>query len=582
MTDTPEDDLFDDDPEGWDDVLPYGTKRPEYSDGDPLPSWVEDLRDHQVDAIREAVEHYRDGVDVVFMDAPVGSGKTLIGDLVPRELANIGLLDPNDKRLYVCSDKALQRQFDADFPYSRLLMGRANYPTLEGPYDITCDDCTSSGPGDPCAWCDPTYLCPYRQAKQAALAAPVAVLNTSMFLTIGNFTRDWRRNKFVIADEADLLEDALLGFSEYEVPAWIGRLVGLRYPKKGVHKPTIINWLRETADQADEWLHDHADQLEPKQRRRMASFVLESRMVADQIQIDVNNAATHEDDDSDTEEGGYWIREYETRTFKMLPVTVAAYGVKDLWRHGKRWLLMSGTIISADQMADDLGLPLDYATVTVPSPFPIENRPIILAPIANMSVKEYDRNRNRNPLYDVEHDNMAYAIEQQAERHDGRGLIHTHSYKLANELMNRVNLGRRPMITYTASHEKEAAINQFLNTRGAIMFAPSMDRGVDLKGDRCEWQNIAKCPFPYLGDRQVSARTRLPNGWAWYSTRTVRGIVQMYGRIIRTPTDVGTTYICDSQFTTNVWGRNKHLFPKYFTEAVDNRADIRWMIRGGR
>jgi len=550
-------------------VLPDGSARPEYNHGDPLPAWVEQLREHQVDAIREAVEHYQDGADVVFMDAPVGSGKTLIGEIVPRELAAVGELSPTSRRLYICSDKALQRQFDDDFPYAKLLMGRANYPTLEGPPEITADDCTSEGPGDPCAWCDPTYACPYRRAKMAALEAPVAVLNTSMFLTIGNFTRDFRYNEFVIADEADLLEDSLLGFSEYEVPAWIGRLIDLRYPKKGVHKPTLINWLREAANNADEWLTEKGRQLEPKQRRRMGAFVLETRMVADQLQVDVNNASQHEDDDSDTEEGGHWIREYETRTLKLLPVTVSMYGTKHLWRHGGRWLLMSGTIISPDQMADDLGLPLDYATVTVPSPFPVKNRPIILAPIADMSYGAGEK----------EYDAMAYAIERQAERHDGRGLIHTHSYKLTEELMRRIDLGRREMITYRSSHEKAAAMSRYLNTPGAVMFAPSMDRGVDLKGDRCTWQTIAKCPFPYLKDRQVGARTRLPNGWSWYSMKTIRGIVQAYGRIIRTPTDVGTTYICDAQFTKNVWGRNKNLFPEYFREAVDKRADIRWMMR---
>lgn len=83
-------------------VLPLGTARPDYP-GLPLPSWVQSLREHQVTAVREIVEAFED-VDVVFLDAPVGAGKTLIGELVRHEM-NV------DKGLYVCTDKALQDQF---------------------------------------------------------------------------------------------------------------------------------------------------------------------------------------------------------------------------------------------------------------------------------------------------------------------------------------------------------------------------------------------------------------------------------------------------------------------------------------
>jgi len=71
---------------------------------------------------------------------------------------------------------------------------------------------------------------------------------------------------------------------------------------------------------------------------------------------------------------------------------------------------------------------------------------------------------------------------------------------------------------------------------------------------------------------------RLPNGQTWYTVKTIRDIVQMTGRGVRTPTDVCPTYILDQQFTRNIWARSKLLFPQYFREAVDERADIRWML----
>jgi Rad3-related DNA helicases len=236
-------------------VLPKGTARPAYDH--PLPTWVEALREHQVEAVREIIEHFRSGVDVVFLDAPVGAGKTLIGELVRREL---GI----DHAIYICSDRQLQDQFARDFEYARVLKGRANYPTMLGGRAVTADDCTSEGADDTCMWCDPKHECPYQVAKAQAAAAPVAVLNTSYFLHVTNYTRAFTPNDLVIADEADLLEDALLGFSEYEVPTWIGKRLQLEYPKKGVRKPTLVKWLNDVADRASAWLREHAQGLNPR------------------------------------------------------------------------------------------------------------------------------------------------------------------------------------------------------------------------------------------------------------------------------------------------------------------------------
>src|SRR5690606_41810400 len=65
------------------------------------------------EAVREIIEHFRSGADVVFLDAPVGAGKTLIGELVRREL---GI----DHAVYICSDRQLQDQFRSEEHTSEL------------------------------------------------------------------------------------------------------------------------------------------------------------------------------------------------------------------------------------------------------------------------------------------------------------------------------------------------------------------------------------------------------------------------------------------------------------------------------
>lgn len=558
------------------DVLPLDTARPDYP-SDPLPSWVTELRGPQVDAVREAAEAFDEGADVVFMDAPVGAGKTLIGELARREV-NVA------KGLYVCTDKALQDQFLGDYPYAKVLKGRANYIPTHPLGDVTCEDCTSQGPGSSCNWCDETWACPYVEAKKQALGsrtnsgwsggARVAVLNTAYFLVAANHARSMRKYDLVVADECDLLEGALIGFVEYEVPEWIGRRLGLTYPKKGVHKPTLIKWLLDVVETA--LLHEVKD-LEVKRQNRFMSWIKATTTVAHNLQQDVDAAKRHEDDDSDADQSGRWIRDYgddrrPVRTLKLRPVMVSQFGTRNLWRHGKKWLLMSGTIISPEEMADSLGLPLEYRTVVVPSSFPVENRPIILAPVANVTYRATG----------ADYDALVSAIEAICAKHQGRVLVHTVSYKLTSMLHDRCALGGRRKVQYTSGAGKNAALAEYLRFPETVLFAPSMDRGVDLKGDKCAVQIIAKCPFPSLQDTQVSARMHLPGGQQWYSVRTIRDIVQMTGRGVRSETDKCTTYILDQQFTRNVWGKNKQMFPAYFREAVRERDDIRWMLKGRR
>lgn len=532
-----------------------------YTTEGPLPTWIKSIRPHQAKAVQQIMEAYERGADVVFLDAPTGTGKTLIAELVRRLLKVRGV--------YVCSDKSLQRQFVRDFPYAKLLMGRSNYLTENGPADKTCDDCTAMTPEDACQWCD--TRCPYVVARNEARAASLAVLNTSYLLSASNFTENFTGEQFVIVDEADALEDTLLGFLEYKVPLWVLRRAGLEPPGKAVRKPTLLAWLNRAADAVALDVQRARGLVEPKMYRSMQSFVAETRELARVIQRDIDGG-------DDSEDGGKWIRVYDDeRTLHMKPVLVGSYGTKKLWRHARKWLLMSATLVSVDEMIDTLGMPLDYETVTVPMTFPVEHRPIILAPIADMTYKATED----------DYLNMAYAIQQVCDRHEGdRVLVHTVSADRARRIIAAIEqlggLGRRKIITYSSARERDHALQRYLDRPGAVLFAQSMSRGIDLPGDACRVQVIAKVPFASLGDRRVSARTHLPGGQEWYTVQAIRDIVQMTGRGVRSETDWATTYIFDAQFGRNLWKpANRALFPTWWAEAVDRGRDIRDFIRKG-
>lgn len=522
--------------------------RPDYA-GTPLPDWVTRLRPHQVRAVNQVVDAF-DEVDLVILDAPVGSGKTLIGELERRELKV-------SKATYICTDKQLQDQVLNDFNYGRVLKGRANYRPQLATGAITCDDCQLPGG---CRHCSDIPTCPYRVAKERALGAELAVLNTSMFLTSANYARFFVENELVIADECDLLEGALIGFIEVEVPQWLGKMLRLEYPVKGARKPTIIKWLVELRDGVEK-----AKQLcggDPKKLRSIDGLRRNAAELADVLSRDL--AAGGGDDD----ESGHWVRDYDTSTFKMRPVTVSRQAEKMLWRYGSKWLLMSGSVVSAEELVESLGWTREYRVVTVPSTFPVENRRIVSAPVADMTRKAGERDWPR----------LLTAIAKVCAEHEGRVLVHTVSYALAKYLYrNSQNIGR-PVFGHENSRGKMAALDAYLRTENAVLFSPSMARGVDLYDDRCRVQIICKCPFPSLGDRQVSSRLRLPGGDLWYAVKTARDIVQMTGRGVRSKDDWCVTYIMDQSFPKNIWRRYKALFAEGFVEAVDMKADVRWLL----
>jgi len=520
-------------------------------EGQPdLPPWLTGLHEHQWDAVEEVVEHYAAGAKVVFVDAPTGSGKTLIGEAVRRVLSRSGHAS---KALYVCSDRALQDQFLADYDYAKVLKGRANYPTQDGGSQVDCSDCTKNAGESDCMWCHNPGQCPYLVAKMSAIKSPLSVLNTAYLLAEANSAGVFSDRAFSILDECDVLEQVLMGYVEFRVGEKVLKKLKLQAPKKGSHYPTIINWIGqelkpkvlqvigELSGTRTLWGADVSRQREINGLKRLAGSIETILALG--------------------AEGDNWVRDNDAGPLVLKPIKVDLYGDEVLWSHADKWLCMSATIISPDQMADSLGIEDGtWETVSVPMTFPVENRPIYQIPVASMTYKEKE---TAEPL-------MAQGVLDVVNMHPGdRVLVHAVSYHLAATitrfLKDNVN---RPVVTYTNAGEKEAALKKYRSMPGAIMVASSMDRGVDLKDDDCRVVIIAKIPYPSLKDPQVSKRMHMPGGEEWYAVQTVRSIVQMTGRGVRSKEDWAKTYMLDAQFGINVFKRNKMLFPKWWRDAV--------------
>ena len=536
----------------------------------PLPDWVERVMPHQVKAVREVVEQFAT-CDVVMLDAPTGTGKSLIGELVRREL-------DVDRGLYVCTTKSLQEQYLRDFGYARVLKGRRNYtPTKltsrqrdgyragggwRDSLGVTCADCDAGPAGQPpedqsCSYCEFVEDCPYTVARAGAMGAPVGVLNTSYLLAECNGPGKFRGRDLVVCDEADLLERELLGFVEMRLGKTVISKLGVEVPKKGSHMATIRNWLGE------EVLPGLVDLRRAAAGRRDLDSRREHNRIDRQIE-DVKRVIDREDG---------WVRENDEEGPRssdglvLKPVTVEDVAGKYLWRHGTKWLLMSGTTVSAEGQADALGIEeagLKWGRVDVPMLFPVANRRVVFAPVALMTRKGQEAGAVEK---------MKVAVQRVLDRHPGDNvLVHTHTYALAKEISASI-VDARPVITYTDAYGRDDSLEKFKDRAGrggAILVASSMGRGVDLPGELCRVQVIVKCPLPSLGSRQVSERLRTAGGQLWYAMEAARSIQQMTGRAVRGQDDWAVTYILDSHFSKMLGeGKRWGLFPEWWLDGLE-------------
>lgn len=518
-----------------------------------LPSWLEEWRPNQLQALEQLEDGYVSrGLQVQVVDAPPGSGKTVIG-----EAARV--LWGGRRNLYVCHSKALQDQFCRDFPYSKVIKGRANYPTeifVDAYPEISCADCTKQDGG--CEFCETVEGCPYELAKQDALGSDVAVLNTAYFLTEANYVGSFGECGFVVLDECDLLEKELMGFVEARVSQAYVSKYKLGEPKFKTKEESWKEWLDGTVLPVLKSEAKQGKEFSDDVRGRRAWLNLRRRIE------ELGNVSRHLGTDGD----GAWVAEVDKAGWTFKPVEVKDYGERLIWKHSKRFLLMSGSVVSTSSLMNSLGFSGESNGIVVPSSFAPSSRKVRILPTGSLSRK------SSKEEWDAVFTKLCGIV---GEHTDDRILVHTVSHSLAEKAGCAVKEeiqrhgGQRPVYRVEGYTDRERVIADWLESRAGVFLSPSMDRGVDLKGDLCRVQVILKVPFPSLGDKQVERRLYgTKGGRLWYAVETARSLIQMSGRVVRSEEDWGVTYVLDSEFL-RFWRQWKGLFPQWWIEGLQFR-----------
>ncbi len=236
----------------------------------------------------------------------------------------------------------------------------------------------------------------------------------------------------------------------------------------------------------------------------------------------------------------------------VVPLSVEAMG-RLLWpKDVQKIIMMSATTGPMD--IKELGLDgRRVCYLQAPSPIPPKNRPLIYKPRFNLA---YHCVHIGLPI-------LAAELLKLLDKHPDKGLCHL-PYNLALKLQTICD---HPRLIFHTKSDKAEKLAEFRNAppeSGMVLVASGMFEGVDLPYDAARWQLIGKIPFASLGDPLVKAR--MEEDPEWYGWNTAKKLLQAYGRIVRTPTDFGETYIMDT-----AWGsfyqRNYHLIPAFVKAA---------------
>ena len=527
----------------WKQYFPYPQTRPE--------------QDQAIDFALDAF--INQDKKFVVIEAGTGVGKSAIGFTIAQyynqHVNGMGTY-------YLTTQKVLQQQYMRDFK-KRGMLNLQSSTNFQCKYykSKTCAmarremECTQDNRFKQS--CGGTG-CRYRKAKQDFMDGDHGVTNFSYFLAETYYAQQLTPRTMMVVDECHNTEVELGNFIEIVLSEhFCNQVLKLKVPNLTTQYQ-VFKWIVDVYKPKLKTVVDHYKKIIEKLslQKKMKEFLKVSSQyeILDKHICKLSRFITHYHKDN-------WVMNItetdvkNTKKFEFKPICVGPFSDQYLFRSADKVLMMSATIMNKDAFCETLGLPVnDVAFISIPSPFPIENRPIIASPIASMSFKNIDKGLPK----------MAQAVKAILDAHPNeKGIIHCHSYKIAQYLKR--NIRSKRLLTHTSQDREKKLKIHMADPRPTVLLSPSMQEGVDLKGELSRFQILCKIPYPYLGDKLVKKRM---HKWRWwYPLQTAKTIVQSVGRSVRSDTDTAVTYILDADWD-RFWSKNKDIFPKGFKETL--------------
>jgi Rad3-related DNA helicase len=520
----------------------------------PAPSF----RGAQKEALRDIRAAFEAGNDVVLVRAPTGSGKSLLARAIAGCARRAGEGDPVDPiGAYYTTPQVSQLDDvagDELLEDLEIIRGKSNYSCiLPGETDTPVDRA-------PCARergfdCPVEHRCPYFSDRAIASNRPIAAMTLAYFMQTAGSDVFGARD-VVVVDEAHGLAEwaemyATIELSPSTVPVWDAceppDVDGLGDVEGYAERLTTV------CERRQEELRGTAElsPAEAEERDRLAELVRDLGWFLEDLR--------------NPESPTTWVADQrETGAVTVKPLDPARYLHHTVWDRGNRFALLSATILDKEAFCRGAGLdPADVALVDVPHTFPVENRPLYDVTQGKMT---YEHREETLPAV------ARTVVRLMAKHNDEKGLIHAHSYAIADRLralLDDFGVGGR--VRGHDAETRDAALSSWKRSDGADVFVSvKMEEALDLEGDLCRWQVLCKAPYPNTNDSRVARR--LEDGqWAWYYRTALRTVVQACGRVVRSPDDHGATYLADSSLL-DLFERARTDMPAWFESQVDRMS----------
>jgi Rad3-related DNA helicase len=379
-----------------------------------------------------------------------------------------------------------------------------------------------------------------------------------------HYTETFPNRNLLINDESQDLEKCLLGFVEINFSSYYLSKLGItsKIPiYDSVEK--YIGWLEVMHEKAASIAAKYSAQLEHIE----PSIYNQDRILKLKQEMDaLHDLSVKIEKLFNSYKSVEWIfdivesKELKRQSISFKPLTVAFFANDLVFKYAAKKILMSATILDKDNFCKTLGIPSEKSTfIRLPSTFDKKIRPIILTNTGDMGKEDIDSTLPK----------IVKDVEKMLDYHDtDRGLIHCHTFKIADYIMNNIDIKYKKRLLSHTSEDRESKFDAFLKASGPTVFlTPSMTEGIDLKDDLARFVAIVKIPYLFLGDKQIKKRAQTDG--SWYRWRAALTIVQAAGRGVRHKDDYCTIYIMDSGFK-NFLRRNREFFPDYFVDAIKN------------
>ena len=495
------------------------------------------FRPGQKETIEKLLEEVRSGSNVLELNSPTGTGKSLMLTVLCRVL-----MEENDgwNSIYTSPQRGLVHQLSND---KRLdiaaLLGRSNYPCDRAKTGLAVD-C----PIPPKMRRKTCPRCAYQIAKDKFLVAPLGCATLDKILT----DRSIPKPSIMICDESQGLEEKLLNNSEIGIPddvdlnnlvesskLWIRNIeMEIMKVETKLEKAFERNMNAELRD----FIKEIDTTAMAKTLVRYNRILAKAQGVLRVAESDPSSFIITKD-----------------RAFKMMS---GRQQFQDMIMNVDLVILASGTPCTRL-------LANEYQTICAPHPIDVSRRMIYFDPVGRMNVD------SRDATMEI----MGPKIAELHNRHHRSTIVHCHSYPIATRLGNIIyDEGAR--CQWVDPKDREGSIKAWMDSDDSVLMAVACEEGLDLAGEKYPLNIIAKVPFGFRGDEWMLTREKkdkpLPNYQHFEDVRVATAIQQAAGRCTRGPEDFSETYIMDASFEA-FYRRNHNLMQPWFKEALRRRGE---------